>query len=248
MAKIGSSAFKKLNRTWAAVRSHRLFVHSDVWELWSRPHFARRRHCRRFLFWLHCRCESCAHIPLMCVGIFDWLARHLHPLSLFSLSLVGSAQPTRRAPASVAAVQASKQKFQGNAWMFRLAGKDSSHIFYVPLFGWKLSLTFSNLIWGFIISPREFSPVQVWNIFSSCSWWATTELPEMITIPICSQNAHVWGRLLQKLKMSMEQFKNNSQSECNWTGKGWILILVEFTTSRSEFHSVSCAKKLIGKA
>lgn len=80
MAKIGYSAFKKLNRTWATVRSHRLRVHSDVWELWSRPHFARLHHCRRFLFSCTVVVDSGARVPLMFVGISDCLARRLHPL------------------------------------------------------------------------------------------------------------------------------------------------------------------------
>lgn len=127
MAKIGYSAFKKLNRTWAAVRSHRLFVHSDVWELWSRPHFARLRHFPHFLSLLRCPREFCAHIPLMFVGVSDCSARHLHPLSFFfTLSVVGSAQPMRRAPASVAAVQLQSRSFRGTFECLDSLGKTAA--------------------------------------------------------------------------------------------------------------------------
>lgn len=112
----------------------------------------------------------------MFVGISDCLVHHLRPLFFPPcVSRDCTALETRTFQRCCCA--ASKQKFQGNVWMFRLAGKDNSPRFCVPLFGWKLSLTFSNLIWSFIISQRKFSPVEACNLFPSCSWCATAGLP-----------------------------------------------------------------------
>lgn len=175
----------------------------------------------------------------MFVGVSDCLVHHLRPLFFPPcVSRDCTALETRTFQRCCCA--ASKQKFQGNVWMFRLAGKDNSPRFCVPLFGWKLSLTFSNLIWSFIISQRKC------NLFPSCSWCATAGLPGDVRIPICSQNAHIWGWPLQKLRMSTELFTTNSQSACEWGGKGWNFNSGWVRASRSKFHT--SAKKLIRKA
>lgn len=218
MAKIGYSAFKKLNCAGAVVRSDRLWS-TVMFESFDQGLILHISINVSVFFlagsslWILCSHSSdvCGYIrlfgpsstPLFFPPCVSWDCTALETRTF---------QRCCRA--------ASKQKFQGNVWMFRLAGKDNSPLFCVPLFGWKLSLTFSNLIWSFIISQRKFSPVEACNIFPSCSWCATAGLPGDVRIPICSQNACIWGWPLQKLRMSTELFTTNSQSACEWVGKG----------------------------